>query len=283
MTVAELRPTAPGGWHARLDLELGLLGSRTVLVRRSHEGPLMVQRAFYPEPDGTAHVVVLHPPGGIAGGDILDLSIEVRSGARALLTTPAATKLYRTRGPLATVRQSLHVSTGATLEWLPQETLAFGGARAEMQTRVELEPGARYVGWDIACLGRPASGDDFDVGRLDQKTELWVGGKPLLVERLSVDARAASRRGPFGLGGRSAYGCLVAVGPAGGVVDALRALVRPSAEGDLFAVTDVGGAVVCRALGHGADRVRRLLEPAWVVAREHVLEKSPCQPRIWNT
>jgi urease accessory protein len=212
MAVAEVS-SAPG-WQARLELAFERRGARTILARRRHEGPLVVQRPFHPEPDGCCHLYLLHPPGGVAGGDDLEVVVDAGSGA-TLLTTPAATKIYRTRGPEARISQTLSVRSGAVLEWLPQETIVFGGARARTLTRVELEPDARFIGWEITCLGRPASGDDFASGTLDQRVELWENGEPLLLDRLLLEATAADRRADWGWGGRSVYGCLWSTGATG--------------------------------------------------------------------
>jgi urease accessory protein len=285
MSVVELRQSqkeAPG-WRARLELELGPIAGRTSLARRSHHGPLMVQRPFHPEPDGTAHVYVLHPPGGVAGGDQLEVSVEVRCGGSALITTPAATKLYRTAGERAHVSQSLRVRSGAVLEWLPQETIAFRGADAELSTRVTLEPGAHYAGWDIVCLGRPASGDTFEYGSLAQRTELHVGGRPVVIERLSLGGASALRTGAFGLGGRSVYGCLLSTGATEALVSDVRERVRPAEPGGLFAVTTLDGVLVCRYLGNSAAAARACLSLAWERFRHHVLGKPATAPRIWRT
>jgi len=283
MVVADLRPVALPAWRARLSLDLAEARGRTVIGTRAHEGPLLVQRAFYPEGDGTAHLYVLHPPGGVAGGDELEITLGLGPSARALITTPAATKIYRTRGAEARLRQTLTVGRDAVLEWFPQETIAFGGARAESITRVALERGARYIGWDIVCLGRPASGDDFESGRLGQRTEIWRGAKPLVVDRVAVEAGDAGRRGAWGWAGRTVYGCLLATDGSDALVGALREGVTPARAGDMFAVTRVGTVVVCRFLGSSAEQARRLFTEAWSLARRHLLSKPACPPRIWAT
>jgi urease accessory protein len=280
MAVAEVS-SAPG-WRARLELAFERRGARTILAARRHEGPLVVQRPFYPEPDGCCHLYLLHPPGGVAGGDDLEVVVAAGSGS-TLLTTPAATKIYRTRGPEARISQILAVKSGAVLEWLPQETIVFGGARARTLTRVELEPDARFVGWEITCLGRPASGDDFASGTLDQRVELWQNGEPLLLDRLLLEATSADRRADWGWGGRSVYGCLWSTGATPALVEELRSAVTPSAAGELFAVTSVAGISVCRFLGSSGERARRALSSAWGVVRKHLLGKAACAPRIWAT
>ena len=271
------------GWRGRLSLGLERRGARTVIGRREHVGPLVVQRPFHPEADGTAHVYVLHPPGGVVGGDELELEVEVLGGASALVTTPAATKLYRSAGAQALVSNRLTVRSGGALEWLPQETIVFGGARAKVAQLVALAPGAHFLGWEICCLGRPASGDAFAVGELDQRFELTLAGHPLLVDRLRTEGGGALQRGSWGWGGRSVYGCFVAVGAPAELAARVRSRVTPARTGELFAVTYVAGACVCRFLGASAERARACLSEAWDLARGALLEKPACPPRIWAT
>jgi urease accessory protein len=283
LSARELHPLEAAGWRGRLELRFERRAGRTVIAARKHHGPLLVQRAFYPEPDGTCHVYVIHPPGGVVGGDVLEVALEVPSGASALITTPAATKLYRSPGPTAILHNRLDVRAGGLLEWLPQETIAFGGSRAAVTTHVALEPGARFLGWEITCLGRPASGDAFESGRLDQRTELSVAGTPLLLDRLLTEGGGALQHGAWGWGGRSVYGCFLATGESVSLTSRLREAVRPESVRELFAVTTVAGVTVCRYLGESAAAARACLSRAWAVAREVLLEKPACAPRIWTT
>jgi urease accessory protein len=272
-----------GAWRGRLSLVLERRGERTVVARREHVGPLVVQRPFHPERDGTCHVYVLHPPGGVVGGDVLELDIDVLPGAAALITTPAATKHYRSAGETAFLHQRLTVRTGAALEWLPQESIAFGGARASNTTEVLLEPGAAFLGWEISCLGRPASRDAFTTGRLEQAFSLTLGGRPLLVDRLLTEGGGSLSRGVWGWGGRTVYGCFLAAGAPPELTRAVREAVPVTEPGELFAVTNAGGVCVCRYLGASSERARACLARAWRTAREVLLGKAACPPRIWAT
>lgn len=283
MLAASSGAPEPAGWRGRLALEFAVQGTRTALSRRAHVGPLYAQRPFYPEPDGTCHVYVLHPPGGVVGGDELCVELEVGPGARALATTPAATKLYRCPERGSVVRNRLQVSAGAVLEWLPGETIAFGGARASLVTRVELEAGAHFLGWEITCLGRPASGDDFSAGRLDQRFELTRGTRPLLLERMLLEAGGALRHGAWGWAGRGVHGVLLATGASSALTGELRERVRPAFEADRFAVTTLGDVTVCRYLGAHAGEARSVLGAAWDIMRRHLLGKPAAAPRIWTT
>ena len=270
------------GWAAELELGFEVVAGRTALVHKLHRGPLTVQRPFYPEGD-VAHVYLLHPPGGIVAGDQLLVQASVAPGARALLTTPAATKFYRSEGRVAEQRQLLRVSGGASLEWLPQETIVFGSAQARTATRVELEPGGAFCGWEIVCLGRAASGDHFEAGRLAQAFEIWEGGRPLWVERSQFDAQQPVRRAAWGLAGQRVFGTFAFVGVSAPAVAAARAAVEFDAARELFAVTQTRSVIVCRYLGDSTERARQVFTLAWAALRPILLGRPASAPRIWLT
>ncbi len=261
---------------------------RTVLARSRHEGPLCVQRPFYPEADGRAHVYLLHPPGGVVGGDALEVEVEVRSGARALLTTPAATKFYRSSGSWGRQTHTLYAGAGATLEWLPQETILFEAARAEIVTRVELAPDARFAGWEILCLGRTASGEGFGKGSLDQTFELWRAGVPLLIERYHLRDGDPLLRANSGLAGQPVVGCFALVlgsrrAESDALVEAVRATASGLHEDEVFSVTALREVLVCRYLGPRTASARRCFERAWSVLRPALIGAEVRAPRIWAT
>ena len=151
---------------------------------------------------------LLHPPGGVVGGDVLDVAVHAGPDSRVLITTPAANKLYRSAGPCAQLTQTLRVDAGAQLEWLPQPTIAFAGVHARVATRVDLAPGGRFIGWEILCLGRPDSGERY-AGQLGMALELWQDGAPLWLERARYDGTALLDA-PFGLRGHCVSGTLLA-------------------------------------------------------------------------
>jgi urease accessory protein len=271
------------GWQARLSLGFEPVAGRTAVTRRSHQGPLYCQRPFYPERDGTCHLYVLHPPGGVVGGDELTVEVDVSAGSRVLVTTPAATKLYRCPGASSVVSNRLTVGPDAVLEWLPAETIAFGGTHARLTTSVALDPGARFIGWEVTCLGRPAAGDAFASGVLEQRTELFIGGRPVILDRTVTEGGGSLQRGPWGWGGRSVHGLFLATLATGALVRELREGVRVERAGSLFGVTTLGGVTVCRFLGERVQDARDCLTQAWQIARRHLLDKPACAPRIWTT
>jgi len=271
------------GWAAELELGFAVVAGRSALARNRHRGPLAVQRAFYPESPDLAHVYLLHPPGGIVAGDQLTVRVDLARSARALETTPAATKFYRSEGRVAEQTQLFRVSDEASLEWLPQETIVFGSARVRTRTRVELAPGGSFCGWDIVCLGRAASGDHFGSGRLQQAFEIWQGERPLWIERATFDANQPVRGAHWGLGGRRVFGTFVCVGQNPEAVSAARAAVDTDDACELFAVSQMRAAIVCRYLGNSTERARSVFARAWAALRPFVLGRSASPPRIWLT
>jgi len=282
-------PPAHAGWRARLDLGFEARGPRTVLADRRHVGPLIVQRPFYPEGE-VCHVYVVHPPGGVVAGDRLHLGVRVGAGARALLTTPAAGKFYRSQGETAHVRQEFSVE-GGMLEWLPQENIFYPDAAVNAGTVVRLDAGARFFGWEIACLGLPAQAAGLGAGALRQSLELWHAGALLLNERQHIDAAAVAAR--WGLAGNPALGTLLAY-PAGAseLLAARDAAQRyspsagtgdPAAGGATLSCTLVEGVLVCRALAHRADLLRQAFAGIWAQVRPLLLHRAAMPPRVWAT
>jgi urease accessory protein len=276
-------PLPEPGWVGELALRLEAAGGRTVLVRRHQRGPLQVQRPFYPEADGTCHIYLLHPPGGLVGGDRLSVEVHLAPASTALVTTPAANKLYRSAGAQACQAQLFKVEKGAALEWLPQETIVFDGARAKVSTRVELASQSTFLGWEILCLGRPACGERFAHGELRTETELFRDGRPLWLERLRIEGSAPVLDAAWGFAGWPVSGTLLCTGVGERVVAAVRDAVRVDAAGETFAATCLDGLLVCRYLGAHAERARQRLEAAWQVLRPAVLGRQAEAPRIWRT
>ncbi|MFO1352527.1 MAG: urease accessory protein UreD [Gammaproteobacteria bacterium] len=277
-----LDPTPRQGWQARLELGFTRIGSRTLLSERRHSGPLLVQRPFYPEADGACHVYVLHPPGGVVGGDELELSVDARAGADALLTTPAAAKFYRSVGARARQQHLFRVAEDAALEWLPQETIVYDGARMRTVTRVELHGSARFIGWEILCLGRPAAGEEFAHGACRQALELWHGHIPLYLERGHYEGDGELLRAAWGLRCLPVTATLLCSGSPTEGVEAVRGAVNAEA-GEWFGASQLEGVLVCRYLGPSAARARALFMNAWSVLRPILLGKSACPPRVWMT
>jgi urease accessory protein len=275
------------GWHGHLRLDYRRAGDRT-LAHDRHDGPLRVLRSLYPEAPAVCHHVLVHPPGGIVGGDVLEVEIDVGADAHALVTTAGATRFYRSLGDAAVQSVTARLGAGARLEWLPLETIAYSGCAAENRFRLELAAGAEAMAWDVLALGLPASEQPFARGSYLQSME--VAGRWL--ERGVIDP--ADRRlldSPLGLAGQPAIGtlCFASGAPlADARRDALLASARAATGDDALRrsagvtapQTDV---VVVRVLGPSVEPVIGLLTKVWCAWRRAAWALDATPPRVWRT
>lgn len=263
------------GWTARLQIGFRREEGKTVLRDRRFDGPLVVQKPFYPEGHAVCHAIIVHPPGGIAGGDELALEVAAGEDAAALLTTPGAGKWYRSAGPLA--KQHLAFEVRGALEWLPRETIVFDGARAQLACRVDLGPHARYIGWDVVCLGRTGSGERFERGRVNLETIVTRQGKPVWFERGGIEGGSRLAAAPAGLGGAPVFGTLIST------LDAPLEKGLLAACRELAPATCLPGLLVARYVGDSSEAALRAFEALWKLLRPCVLGRDAVPPRIWST
>jgi urease accessory protein len=277
-TVNEPISTTPdAAWHASLRLGFARDGDCTRLVRREHRGPLRVQKALYPEGPGACHVIVVHPPGGVVGGDRLDIALDVPAGCHVLATSPGAAKWYRANGRTSHQDVRLAAGAGSAIEWLPQETILYDDADVRFDHEVDLAPGAVYIGTEVLCFGRRASGERFTRGRIGQRTRIRIAGRPVWWEQGS--ATPATLASPLGLHGHAVCATLIAVGKP--VPASLQQVLRDLDPG--LAVSQVKQVFVARWLGDDGERARAALTGAWQALRPHLLDRPAVVPRIWNT
>jgi urease accessory protein len=275
------------GWHASLQLDYRSDGAKTVVHDR-HIGPLRVLQSLYPEDPRVCHNVLVHPPGGIVGGDTLALDITLAPQSHALVTTPGATRFYRSAGELALQATTARVADGARLEWLPLETICHRDARAENRMRFELAAGAEMIGWDVLALGLPASGEAFDRGSFTQRIELpgvWL-------ERGVIDGRDTRLLdSPLGWAGQRvmatlwlAGGSALAAARRDALLDAAREccadhVLRPTAG----ATSPHAELVLLRVLAPRVEPAMALLVAVWKRWRALAWGLAPCAPRVWRT
>ena len=278
-------------WEASLRLAFARRGGRTVLASCRHQGPLRVQKALYPEGEGVCHVVMLHPPACIAGGDVLDIDIELGADAHAVLTTPGATKWYKSLGRTATQRVAIRLDAGARLDWLPQENIVFNQACPIIDLTLDLAPGATAIGWDTTMLGRHAAGESWAEGNIAMRTDVRSNGRPLWIEAAAFDAQSPMLNATTGMAGFHVVGTLWAVGEG-----ATEALAEAMAEhlpynDDLRAgvtclTQDVPGlpnVLLLRILARRPEDARTLLSQTWLALREPIHGVAGRPLRLWAT
>jgi urease accessory protein len=274
-------------WHARLSLDYRLQSDRTVL-RHSHSGPLRVLQSLYPEGDAICHNILVHPPGGLVGGDTLDITAQVGNGAHALVTSPGAARYYRSNGLHAQQCVQLQVDAGARLEWLPLEAICYSGCLAENSLRLQLAPGAEMMGWDVTALGLPQSGQEFSQGEYTQRLEMpgvWLEqGRIRAQDGLLLD-------GPLGLAGQR---CLATLFFATGepmartrreaALGAAQELAATSALAASAGVTCLQDRLLLlRVLAPLVEPAMQLLRQIHLAWRLHLWNLSAPHPRIWST
>ncbi|HEX6708471.1 MAG TPA: urease accessory protein UreD [Albitalea sp.] len=275
------------GWHGRLDLRYRRDGERC-LVHDRHHGPLRILQSLYPESPAICHNVLVHPPGGIVGGDVLEIQLELAALSHAVLTTPGATRFYRSAGETAEQALTARLAEGARLEWLPLETICHRGALARNRMCFELAPGAEMMGWDLLALGLPASGEDFTDGSYLQQIELpgaWL-------ERGRIDgADTRLLDSPLGLAGHRvmatlwfAAGTALAPSRRESLLDAAR---EATADHPLAATAGAtsphDAVVVLRVLAARVEPAMGLLTSVWSRWRRAAWGLAPCAPRVWRT
>ena len=275
-------------WHARLKLDYHADATGTRLAFR-HEGPLRILKSLYPEGPGVCHSVIVHPPGGLVGGDTLSVDLDLAPGAHAVVTTPGATRFYRSLGARASQSVTANLGDGARLEWLPLETLVHSGARADNRLRVRLAPGAEMIGWDCMALGLPAADAPFVDGDVRQQ---WEIGPRWLERGRTAASDTELLDGPCGWAGRRALGTLwFASGSAlpearrDLLLDAARAVIDtadPAAcvAGATAPQPDV---VVVRALADRVEPLQALLRATWQAWRPLAWGLPAELPRLWRT
>jgi urease accessory protein len=270
-------------WKAELTLVFRRVGERSVLAERRHEGPLVVQKPLHPEGPGVCHAVLVHAPGGIAGGDSLTLNLSLEPDARALITTPAATKWYKAAGRTAHQTGHFQVAKGAVLEWLPLEAIVFDEADARIGSHVALANGAVFAGWEITCLGRRASGEVFRRGGLVQAMEIRRDGRLIWNDRIALSGGDRLMTSVVGMGGNHVVGAMVVAVPASlpaDLLDICRTLSPLDGQGGITAPPEI---VSARYLGGSAENAKIYFESIRQVLRPWYAALHAHRPRIWNS
>ena len=273
-------------WLAELHLRFARRNERTVLIENRHTGPLIVQKALYPEGRQICHVVIVHPPGGVAGGDELTININLEAGSNAVLTAPAATKWYKAAGRQSRQQVHIRVAEGCALDWLPQENIYFKAAQVESQLTVKIDAGATAIGWEIGLLGRQASAEKWLEGSVRSETSIVdVNSRQLWVERMILDASSEVRKAPQGLAGYNVFGTLWAIGSGkvAALADELASQLPFEAELRTGVTTIPEGILLVRGLAHDVQRLRQMMIDCWVRLRPHVHGFRPQPLRLWAT
>lgn len=261
----------------------------TRLMERGHFGQLIIQKPFYldRENHGVCHVIIVHPPGGVCGGDELRFSSDVGAAGKVQVTTPGATKWYKANGNISRQEVKLNVETGATLEWLPQEAIFFDGAHVQLSNEITLAKDATFIGCEILCFGRTRSGENFDSGQLTQRTRIHRDGKPIWFEQLQLKGGGSAMKSPLMLAGYTVCATLVVVSGeavSSELIDSMREEASEIADGvGELGVTQLKSVVVVRYLGDSSEVARRIMLQVWGILRPTLVGHEASVPRMWTT
>jgi urease accessory protein len=274
-------------WHAQLDIDYQAASGRTV-AHHTHTGPLRVLQSLYPEGDMVCHNVLVHPPGGLVGGDTLDIKVTAGGAAHGLLTTPGATRFYRSGGKAAIQRTHLTLNDQARLEWLPLETLAFNDCLAENHLTLSLAPQAEFLGWDVTAFGLPLAQQPFEAGQFLQHIEVpgvWLERGLIRAE----DHRLMNS--PLGLAGQRCMASLFFVAGSklernrrAQALDVAREVIeKHELRLSAGATSPDGQVVIVRVLAPVVEPAMHLLRQVWMSWRQHFWAMPSTPPRIWST
>jgi urease accessory protein len=284
----EVMPTKSSGvWQASLNLNFMRDSARTFLAKKTHIGPLVVQKSLHPEGEDVCHAIVVHPPGGVAGGDELTLNVQLGENANVLLTTPGAGKWYKANGQFAYQNLVFNLERNACLEWFPQENILFNGAQVKFAAEIKLDEGAKYAGWDVLCFGRQAQEEQWLNGCMHQRLKICKNDNLIWQERAHLSPELITLRSVVGLGKSSVSASFVIAAGAvpKGILAACRQ-VEPNLTLDSnakFAVTALPEIFSARYVGHSSQSARHYFEQLWQILRPWYAGRETTRPRIWNT
>ena len=273
-------------WHAKLALNYALQVGKTS-VHFTHDGPLRILKSLYPEGPGICHNVLVHPPGGLVGGDVLDIDVEVEAGAHALVTTPGAARFYKSNGQQALQRTKLKLQQGARLEWLPLEAIAYNACDAVNYLEFDLAEDAQLLTWDVTALGLPLAAQPFEDGVFEQHIE-WPGR---FLERGVVNAQDdLLLNGDLGLAGHRclaslifASGTPIARAQREALLEASHELLGAAPEDVWSGVTSPNeNMLVLRCASPVVEPVMMLWKKLWILWRKELWGLEGTVPRIWS-
>lgn len=274
-------PPAIAPWRGCLELTYAQRENGTRVIHQRATAPLKVQRSFYPEGKQVCHSVMLHTAGGLVGGDQLAYTIEVQPEAQALITTPAASKLYRSNGFEAQQTIQVTIAPGARLEWLPQEAIVFNGARYRQTMQIHLAPAATWMGWEITRFGRTARGETFQSGDWRSRTEVWQAGQPLWIDRQWMPGNETVLSSANGLAGYPVVGSLALVGQAVTREVVEQARSQWGGQGEV-GVTRLMSGLLCRYRGHSTAEARQWFLAVWHLLRTTYHQQAAHISRVWQ-
>ena len=270
-------------WTGELELEFAQKNLATQLTHSYAVAPLKIQRSLYPEGEEICHCILLHTAGGLVGGDRLSTKIHLQPNTQALLTTAAASKIYRSNGKESIQNTHIRIEKGASLEWFPQETIAFAEAQHRQTTRIELAPSATCTLWEIVRFGRTARGEKFLGGNWRSHTEIWRDEMPLWIDRQHLNGQLETLESANTLNGYAIAASFIFVGATvePELVTRIRSTWEQGGYSGMSGVTRSLAGLVCRYCGDSSSDARKWFQEIWQLLRVSYKNRPICVPRVW--
>jgi urease accessory protein len=281
--VKQLYRSLSPSWLAKLSLSYERTSIGTILKKSLHEGPLRVQKALFPEGNDICHSIIIHPPAGIAGGDVLEIDVFVGAECHTVLSTPSATKWYKSFNNPATQSIQFDLGASAKLDWLPQENLFFKGADAKVLAKLNLHSSSSFIGWDAAMLGRHASGEEWSKGHVHMRNQIYRDGKLLWIENGQINAEDMYYKSLPQIGSSPVFATLWAVGPACSktLAESL-SIMMPWTDSLRAGVTYLPqGVLLARAVSNDIELTRNWMINTWSTLRPLVHGVPAKSLRLW--
>ncbi len=254
------------GRDGSLFLRFARCGLNTILTGCRFELPLQVL-APIPQEDGSAYVLLLNPTGGVLGGDRLETSIELGPRSHARLSTPSATRVYKTAGPPAVLETRIKVAAGAVLEYAPDLLIPHAGAALHQKLTIDLESDSIALFTDGLAAGRLAHGERWSFREITSGITVIRGTKPLFIDRFVLHPRQIN---PVRRNLMEDYNYLFTFGAfTDGTIDWEEAQKRTDSAFSACAEVRGGthlvapGGMICRFLAKSAIEGRETLQGIW--------------------
>ncbi len=272
-------------WQGIINLVYEYQHQETKVTSIFSQVPFKIQNSFYPEGKSICHSVILHTAGGIAGDDILSQNIHLSPQAQVLITTPAATKIYRCQEKKAIQDIKIHLDHNSYLEYLPQEAIVFNQANFEQKMCIDLAENASYLGWEIVRFGRSARGEIFNQGKWLNYLEIYRENKPVWLDRQCFFGESNLFYSLNGLRGNPVIASLVYIvsGNLEDDISTLRHLLREKYGNNLcLGITALQEGLLCRYWGDSVSQAKEYFIFIWQFLREKRGFDRNFKPRVWQ-
>ncbi|WP_159715168.1 urease accessory protein UreD [Blochmannia endosymbiont of Camponotus nipponensis] len=267
------------GWLGELELNFAVRKGRSVLTKCKHVGPFYVKKSFYSDNDNTPHVYLLHPPGGLVGGDKLMLDVQLESGSRALLTTPGAAKFYSSNGMCAVQKNTFKLEGNTAFEWVPQSSIFFPKTKAKVDTTFIIEQGSKVISFEMLHFGNVSLGADVYPEEVDICLNVFLYNSVGLQERLRINKLNCVIK----LGGFQISALLFAIPSDEEILNKVRKLITSVKHFQIGGATLLDEILVVRLLGNDNQYLKSLLHCIWYTIRPVIIGREVTVPRIWST